>query len=74
MPVRMESLTATFVDADAGVCAGADDDVTLDANTVASALRSNQLGLRIDYLVHDEEGQLDQLQFAWNVIVLNKTS
>lgn len=61
----MALMKAAFVDADVNAYAGAGDDVILGANMVASELL-NQPGLRIDYLIHDEEGQLDQLNFSWN--------
>lgn len=67
-------MMAAFVDADVNACAGADDDVILGANMVASELLLNRPGLRIDYLIHDEEGQLDQLNFCETVIDLNKTN
>lgn len=59
-------MKAAFVDADVNAYAGAGDDVILGVNMVASELLSNRPGLRIDYLIHDEEGQLDQLNFSWN--------
>lgn len=70
----MALLTVAIVDADANACVGAGDDVILGANTVASGLLLNRPGLRIDYLIHDEEGQLDQLNFCGTVIDLNKTN
>lgn len=67
-------LTAAIADVDVNACAGAGDDVILGANMVASGLLLNRPGLRIDYLIHDEEGQLDQLNFCRTVIDLNKTN
>lgn len=74
MPVRMALMTAAFVGADVNAYAGAGDDVILGVNMVASELLLNRPGLRIDYLIHDEEGQLDQLNFCGTVIDLNKTN
>lgn len=67
-------MTAAFVGADVNAYAGAGDDVILGVNMVASELLLNRPGLRIDYLIHDEEGQLDQLNFCGTVIDLNKTN
>lgn len=50
-----------IVDVDANVCVDVDDDVILVSNMAASVLQSNRPDLKIDYLIHDEEGQLDQL-------------
>lgn len=58
--------TAAIADADVNACAGAGDDAILGAGMVASGLPLNRPGLRIDYLIRDEEGQLDQLNVSWN--------
>lgn len=65
MPAQTVWPMAIIADADANACADVGDDAILGANMVALALPSNRPGLRIDYLIHDEEGQLDQLNVSW---------
>lgn len=60
---------AATVGVGVNACVGAGDDAILGVNTVASGLPINRPGLRIDYLIHDEEGQLDQLNFCGTQLI-----
>lgn len=54
-------LPVVDVDVDANVCVGVDDGVTPVVDTVTMVPQLGQHDPKIDYLIHGEDGQLDQL-------------
>lgn len=61
MKNSMKNLPVAGVDVDANACVDVDDGVTPVADTVIVVQQLSQPDPKIDYLVHDEDDQLDQL-------------
>lgn len=60
-------LPVVDVDVDANVCVGVDDGVTPVVSTV-TVVPLGQHDPKIDYLIHGEDGQLDQLNLFFDLI------
>lgn len=54
-------LPVVDVDVGVNVCVDVDDDATLVVDTVTMVPQIGQHDPKIDYLIHGEDGQLDQL-------------